>query len=365
MSDIEPLTLDPDIAIVIQRFKDEICELDILMQSVEFYEDKTRSQKCLKRHNFISKMLVMFDKANDVIKEYDEYNTLISTEDLVEVQEDIQKEMIALKDKFLSYHDVLLELLVPMKDDDDADVFIEIRAGAGGSESGLFVKDLVKMYRMYSHKVGWIYEEVSVSECEYGGGYKEIIFEVKGSNVNKYLQYEAGGHRVQRIPSTESQGRTHTSLASVVVLISQEEFQPVSVEWKDVRVETFRSTGPGGQHVNTTDSAVRLYHIPTGIVAQCQDGKSQHKNKEQAMKVLCARINAKLLSEQKTQENALRQEQKGTGDRSDRIRTYNYNQQRVTDHRLQRSWYCFDSIMEGDLGEIIHAVFRHMRSLHK
>jgi peptide chain release factor 1 len=252
-------------------------------------------------------------------------------------------------------------LLIPKDPNDKRNTVLEIRAGTGGEEAGLFAADLFKMYNKYVEGLGWKVEVLS-KHVTGVGGLKEVIALVNGKGAYSRLKYESGTHRVQRVPVTESQGRIHTSAVTVAVLPEAEEVD-VKIDAEDIRVDVFRSTGPGGQSVNTTDSAVRLTHLPTGLVVTCQDEKSQHKNKAKAMKVLRARLYERKVSEQNEKISADRKSQVGTGDRSERIRTYNFPQSRVTDHRVGLTLYKLEGILEGDLGEIIDALVTHHQAL--
>lgn len=252
----------------------------------------------------------------------------------------------------------LENLLVPPDPNDSRNTILEIRAGTGGDEAALFVGDCVRMYKMFADQRRWKYEELSSTPSDLGG-YKEYVMVLSGPNVYRSLRNEGGTHRVQRVPETEAQGRVHTSAVTIAILMEPDEDSDVVVDEKDLRVDTFRSSGAGGQHVNTTDSAVRLTHIPTGIVVACQEERSQHKNKEKAMRLLKAKI-AEVEHEKKMQDLASdRAKQVGSGDRSERIRTYNFPQNRITDHRINLTKYNLDRVMEGDLEEIINALISH------
>jgi peptide chain release factor 1 len=249
----------------------------------------------------------------------------------------------------------LQRMLLPRDPNDEKNLFLEIRAGTGGDESALFAGDLLRMYTRFAERNRWQVEIVSESPGD-AGGYKEVIARVVGSGAYSKLKFESGGHRVQRVPATETQGRIHTSAATVAVMPEAEDGSDVQINPADVRIDTFRASGAGGQHVNKTDSAVRLTHAPTGIVVECQDARSQHKNREQAWRVLAARIKDKQMREQQAKEASERKSLIGTGDRSDRIRTYNFPQGRVTDHRINLTLHKIDAIMDGDLGEIAGAL---------
>jgi peptide chain release factor 1 len=249
----------------------------------------------------------------------------------------------------------LQKMLLPRDPNDDKNLFLEIRAGTGGDESALFAGDLFRMYTRFAERNRWQVEVVSESPGE-AGGFKEVIARIVGNGAYSKLKFESGGHRVQRVPATETQGRIHTSAATVAVMPEADDASDVQINPADVRVDTFRASGAGGQHVNKTDSAVRLTHAPTGIVVECQDARSQHKNREQAWRVLAARIKDKQMREQAAKEASERKSLIGSGDRSDRIRTYNFPQGRVTDHRINLTLHKIDAIMDGDLAEISAAL---------
>jgi peptide chain release factor 1 len=249
----------------------------------------------------------------------------------------------------------LQQELLPKDPDDERNVFLEVRAGTGGDESALFAGDLFRMYSRYAERSGWKVELVSASAGEMGG-YKEVIAKVIGRGVYSRLKFESGGHRVQRVPATEAQGRIHTSAATVAIMPEADDVEDVVLNPAELRIDTFRASGAGGQHVNKTDSAVRVTHLPTGIVVECQDDRSQHKNKAQALAVLAARIKDQQLRAQQSREAATRRLLVGSGDRSERIRTYNFPQGRVTDHRINLTLYKIQQIVDGDLDELLDAL---------
>ena len=265
-----------------------------------------------------------------------------------EMAEFAAEEIKAAKETLEKAEQDLQILLLPKDPNDDKNIFLEIRAGTGGDESALFAGDLFRMYSRYAERQKWSIEFVSASESDLGG-YKEIVVRIIGQGAYSKLKFESGGHRVQRVPETESQGRVHTSACTVAVLPEEDEIGDVVIDPGDIRVDVFRASGAGGQHIQKTDSAVRITHIPTGIVVECQDERSQHKNKERAMGVLAARIKAAQVAEQQSKEASMRKSLIGSGDRSERIRTYNYPQGRVTDHRINLTLYKLDSIMDGDM----------------
>ncbi|WP_251978324.1 peptide chain release factor 1 [Salinicola avicenniae] len=248
--------------------------------------------------------------------------------------------------------ETLKRLLVPKDPDDDSNVFLEVRAGTGGDEAALFAGDLFRMYSRYAEKRGWNVEVVSASHGEQGG-YKEIIARVKGENVYASLKFESGAHRVQRVPATESQGRIHTSACTVAVMPEASAVGEVDIDTNDLRVDTFRSSGAGGQHVNTTDSAIRITHLPSGLVVECQEERSQHKNRAKAMSLLAARLKQAAVDSQRQQQADTRRSLVGSGDRSERIRTYNFPQGRLTDHRINLTLYKLGEVLGGELDEVI------------
>ncbi|KGW85276.1 peptide chain release factor 1 [Burkholderia pseudomallei] len=249
----------------------------------------------------------------------------------------------------------LQTMLLPKDPNDERNIFVEIRAGTGGDESALFAGDLLRMYLRYAERQRWQVEMMSESPSDLGG-YKEVIVRIAGYGAYSRLKFESGGHRVQRVPATETQGRIHTSACTVAVMPEADEIGEVEINPADLRIDTFRASGAGGQHINKTDSAVRVTHIPTGIVVECQDDRSQHKNKDRALKVLAARIKDKQYHEQHAKDAATRKSLIGSGDRSERIRTYNFPQGRMTDHRINLTLYKLEQIMDGDLDELIAAL---------
>ena len=274
-----------------------------------------------------------------------------------ELKELAQEERIALEETLKISKQQLLLLMLPPDPNDKKNVILEIRAGTGGDEAGIFVADLLRMYIRFAESCRWKTELLSAHEST-KGGYKEAILHIEGNEVYNRLKFESGVHRVQRIPVTEAQGRIHTSACTVAVLPEVEDVE-VDINPADLKVDTYRSSGAGGQHVNTTDSAVRITHLPTGVIAECQEERSQHKNREKAMKMLRTRIYDQLQSEQDRLQRENRKQQVGSGDRSERIRTYNYPQGRVTDHRVNLTLYRLDAVMNGDMGEILDTLGAH------
>jgi len=266
-----------------------------------------------------------------------------------------QDEIESGKLKIEQIEEDLQKLLIPKDPNDEKNIFLEIRAGAGGDESALFAGDIYRMYNRFAERMRWKIEIVSANESEVGG-YKEIIVKILGSGAFSKLKFESGGHRVQRVPDTETQGRIHTSACTVAVLPEADEIDDIDINPADIRIDTYRASGAGGQHINKTDSAVRITHLPTNIVVECQDDRSQHRNKAQAMSILAARIKAAQISEQQSKIASERKNLIGSGDRSERIRTYNFPQGRITDHRINLTLYKIDLIMDGELSELIEAL---------
>ena len=281
----------------------------------------------------------------------------MAKEDDAEMREMAQEELKEAQETIERLNDELQILLLPKDPNDDRNCFLEIRAGAGGDEAGIFAGDLFRMYSKFAEKKGWRVEVMSSNEAEHGG-YKEMIAKVSGDGAYGVLKFESGGHRVQRVPATESQGRVHTSACTVAIMAEIPEAEIPEIKAADLKIDTFRASGAGGQHVNTTDSAIRITHLPTGTVVECQDERSQHKNKAKAMSVLAARIIQAEEAKRAAEESDTRRNLLGSGDRSDRIRTYNYPQGRVSDHRINLTIYRLNEVMEGDLASLVDPVIQ-------
>ena len=293
-----------------------------------------------------------------VVEKFNEYmcaeQDLKTAEELLsdpEMKEFAQAELGDAKTRIEQLEIDLQKLLLPKDANDDKNVYLEIRAGTGGDESGLFSGDLFRMYSRYAERMGWQVEVVSSADADMGG-FKEIVAKIIGTGVYSRLKFESGAHRVQRVPATESQGRVHTSACTVAIMPEADEVAEVAINPSELRIDTFRASGAGGQHVNKTDSAIRVTHLPTGIVVECQDDRSQHKNKARALSLLATRIKDAQLREQHAKEAAERKSLVGSGDRSERIRTYNFPQGRMTDHRINLTLYKLEYIMDGDLDEL-------------
>ncbi|HCE1577207.1 TPA: peptide chain release factor 1 [Vibrio parahaemolyticus] len=299
----------------------------------------------------VTKCFQAYQQAQDDLAAAEE----MAKEDDEEMREMAQEEIKDAKEAIERLSDELQILLLPKDPNDDRNCFLEIRAGAGGDEAGIFAGDLFRMYSKYAEKRGWRIEVMSSNEAEHGG-YKEMIAKVSGDGAYGVLKFESGGHRVQRVPATESQGRVHTSACTVAVMAEIPEADLPEIKAADLKIDTFRASGAGGQHVNTTDSAIRITHLPTGTVVECQDERSQHKNKAKAMAVLAARIVQAEQERRAAEVSDTRRNLLGSGDRSDRIRTYNYPQGRVSDHRINLTIYRLNEVMEGDLQSLIDPV---------
>ena len=329
-------------------------KLSELLMDSEISSNPKKLREYSKEQSDLEETVLAFREYKTVSQEYKDAKLMLAEKLDQEMREMVKIEIDELEEKKQKIEEKLKLLLLPKDPNDKKNVIVEIRGAAGGDEAALFAGVLYRMYTRYSERKGW---KVELIDANYTGigGFKEVIFMIHGKGAYSQLKFESGAHRVQRIPTTESGGRIHTSTATVAVLPEAEEVE-VNLNEKDVRVDTFASSGPGGQSVNTTMSAVRLTHIPTGTVVSCQDEKSQIKNKEKAMKVLRARIYEKQLAEEQAKLDDARKIQVGTGDRSERIRTYNFPQSRVTDHRIGLTLHKLDYILDGDLDEIISAI---------
>jgi peptide chain release factor 1 len=335
----------------LKKIEERYFEIEQLLATPEIAVDHTRTIELSKEQKGLEDIVQKFREYTRVLKDIESDNQIIKESSDAELCEMAKEELAELEESKDRLEDELKLLLVPQDPQDEKSAVMEIRAGTGGDEAGLFVGDLFRMYFKYAERMDWKIEILS-SNSQGIGGFKEIIFLVNGDRVYGKLKYEAGVHRVQRVPVTEASGRIHTSAASVAVLPEAKEVD-VKIDPNDLRIDVFRSSGPGGQSVNTTDSAVRITHVPTGIVVSCQDEKSQHKNKAKAMKVLRARIYEKVLEEERAKVTADRRSMVSTGDRSAKIRTFNYPQNRVTDHRIGLTLYKLDEIADGNLDELI------------
>ena len=331
---------------------ERLAELDRQLEDPAVVNNMDNYRKITRESADIGPVVALYNEYQSIVKDIVAAEEMAADPEMRAFGED---EIRAGKAKLEALEVDLQKLLLPKDPNDEKNTFLEIRGGTGGDESALFAGDLFRMYTRFAERNRWQVEIISESPGEVGG-YKEVIARIVGNGVYSRLKFESGGHRVQRVPETETQGRIHTSAATVAVMPEADDAAAIAINPSEVRVDTFRASGAGGQHINKTDSAVRLTHIPTGIVVECQDGRSQHKNKEQAWRVLAARIKDKQTREQQAKEAAERKSLIGSGDRSERIRTYNFPQGRVTDHRINLTLYKIDFIMDGDLAELTGAL---------
>ena len=344
--------MKPFLRTQLERYAQRLEELDFLLSREDIMGDMQKYRTISREHADVTAVAGRYQRYLQTEADIATAREMLDDPDMAEMaQEEIAEGEAAL----LKLEDELQRLLLPKDPDDARPAYVEIRAGTGGDESALFAGDVARMYTRYAANVGWKVEIMSANESEIGG-YKEIVLRIEGDNVYGALKFESGGHRVQRVPATETQGRIHTSACTVAVMPEPDVTVAITLNPADLRIDTFRASGAGGQHINKTDSAVRVVHIPTGIVAECQDGRSQHSNKAKALQVLQARIQEKERKEREAKEAALRKGLIGSGDRSDRIRTYNFPQGRLTDHRINLTLYKLLNIMEGDLGDVIEAL---------
>ena len=343
----------------LQGVEDRFIKLEQLLSDPAVVSDRVQYQKYIKEHGEITKLVDAYRRYKKVVGDLAEAQELLGDDD-PDMKEIAQEEIGPLEAEKASMEEELKVLLIPKDPLDEKSVIVELRAGTGGDESALFAGDLFKMYTRYAESLGWSVELMDSHGSDVGG-FKEVVFQVSGKGAYSAFKYESGVHRVQRVPATETQGRIHTSAVTVAVLPEAEEVE-LKIEPNELRIDIFRSSGPGGQSVNTTDSAVRITHVPTGTTATCQDEKSQHKNKEKAMKVLRSRVLDKMIQETNAKRSAERKGQIGSGDRSERIRTYNFPQGRMTDHRIGLTIYRLEAIMEGAIGEIISSLRTHAQA---
>ncbi len=343
----------------LENLETRYLELEKALSDPAILADQREYQRLAKEHADLTPCVQTLRKHRELTARLKENRELLNDSD-PEIRQLAREDSSKLQTELNQLEDKLKQLLTPKDPNDDKNVILEIRAGTGGDEAALFASDLFRMYAKYAELMEWNVEVLS-SHATGIGGFKEVIFSVSGRRAYSRLKYESGVHRVQRVPTTESQGRIHTSAVTVAVLPEAEEVE-VEIEPNDLRIDVFRSSGPGGQSVNTTDSAVRISHLPTGLVVTCQDEKSQHKNKAKALKVLRARLLDVIQREQQEKTAEDRKSQVGTGDRSERIRTYNFPQNRVTDHRINLTLYKLDEILEGQINTVIDPLTTHFKA---
>ena len=340
----------------LDRYAERLAELDFLLSRQDIMADMAQFMKLSREHAEVAVVAGRYARYRQRLKDLQTARDMQAELPEADEMHALAGEEIAQAGQDLAALEAELQRMLLPKDPQDArNAYLEIRAGTGGDESALFAGDLLRMYTRFAQSQGWKVELLSESPSELGG-YKEVVVRIEGEGAFGQLRFESGGHRVQRVPATETQGRIHTSACTVAVLAEPDEAQAVQINPADLRIDTFRASGAGGQHINKTDSAVRITHLPTGIVAECQDDRSQHRNKAKALQVLAARIEEKERSERAAKDAALRKGLIGSGDRSDRIRTYNFPQGRLSDHRINLTLYKLPFIMEGDLRDVIDAL---------
>ncbi len=340
----------------LERYAARQGELEFLLSREDIMKDMEQFLALSREHTEVAAVAGRWARYRQRESDLAAANDLLAgSQDDPEMAAMAREEVDAASNELAQLETELQRMLLPKDPDDGRNAFMEIRAGTGGDESALFAGDLLRMYTRFCERQGWKTEIISESASELGG-FKEVVLRIAGPHVYGDLKFESGGHRVQRVPATETQGRIHTSACTVAVLAEPDESVAIQINPADLRIDTYRASGAGGQHINKTDSAVRITHIPTGIVAECQDDRSQHRNKARALQVLSARIQEKDRAERAAKDAAQRKSLIGTGDRSDRIRTYNFPQGRLTDHRINLTLYKLLTIIEGDLDDVVQAL---------
>jgi len=344
--------MKPSMLSKLDQLANRLVELDELLMTEGITANMDSYRKMTREHAELSPLVAVYRQYESALANTAEAQELLQDP---EMKDFAQEEIEAAKVRMAELEQELQKMLLPKDANDERNIFLEIRAGTGGDESALFAGDLLRMYTRFAERNRWQVEMVSESTSDLGG-YREVIVRIVGNGAYSKLKFESGGHRVQRVPATETQGRIHTSACTVAVMPEADEVEDIDINPADLRIDTYRASGAGGQHINKTDSAVRITHLPTGLVVECQDDRSQHKNKAQAMKVLAARLKDAQLREQQSKEAATRKSLIGSGDRSERIRTYNFPQGRLTDHRINLTLYKLDFIMDGDLSDLTNAL---------
>lgn len=328
-----------------------LSELESQLSQPDLFADKKRFKEVTQEHSYLSEVRDTVQKIEQIKKQQEENRALLKSETDVHFVEFVRQDLAQSEVDLEKLNKLLEDLLIPPDPNDSANIILELRAGTGGDEAALFVADCARMYKIFAEGNGWKAELLSCTPSELGG-FKEYIMSLSGHNVHRLMQYESGTHRVQRVPKTEAQGRIHTSAITVAILLEPDEETEIEVLDKDLRIDTYRSSGAGGQHVNTTDSAVRITHLPTGVVVYCQEERSQHKNKDKAMRWLKAELAEQKRKAEHDARSSDRASQVGSGDRSERIRTYNFPQNRLTDHRINLTTYDLDRVMAGGLDNV-------------
>lgn len=348
------------IRLKLDNLKDRFGELEALMSDADIISDQNKFRDLSKEYAELEDVVKSFNRYQEVTDNLEQAKEMQKDED-PEIRAMAEDEIASSNEEIETLELDLQKLLLPKDSKDSLNVFLEIRAGTGGDEAAIFSGDLFRMYSRYAEGEKWKVEVINERPGEHGG-YKEIIVRIEGKNVYERLKFESGAHRVQRVPETETQGRIHTSACTVAIMPELEEVDEIEINKNDLRIDTFRASGAGGQHVNKTDSAIRLTHLPTGIVVECQDERSQHKNKARAMSLLQAKLLDQAQTEQQQEESDTRRKLVGSGDRSEKIRTYNYPQGRVTDHRIKLTLYNLPEIMSGDLGSVIQPLINEYQA---
>ncbi len=343
--------MEEQIRKLLKRFE----KVEELLGSSDVFSDQKAYRELTQEHAHLTEIKEKWTLCEQLKKQIEENGVLLKSEKDPEFQQFIRDETASLETSLNTQRHQLENLLIPPDPRDSRNFIMELRAGTGGDEAALFVGDCVRMYKQYADKKGWSCELFACAPSELGG-FKEYIMNLSGHNAYRLLQYEAGTHRVQRVPKTETQGRVHTSAITVAVLLEPDEDEQIELDERDLKIDTYRASGAGGQHVNVTDSAVRITHIPTGTVVSCQEERSQHKNKDKAMRLLSAKIVEEKRRKADAEISKLRSTQVGSGDRSERIRTYNFSQNRVTDHRIDLTLHKLNLVMDGDLDDITEAL---------
>ncbi len=343
--------MKPSILAKLDILKDRFEELQALLSDAEIISDQNKFRTYSQEYSELEPVVAVFQHYQGVQENMEEAELMLQDSD-PDLRDMAREEIEAGKDELEALEVDLQKLLLPKDPNDERNVFLEVRAGTGGDEAAIFAGDLFRMYSRFAEKQRWKVEIISENAGEHGG-FKEIITRITGDRVYSQLKFESGAHRVQRVPATESQGRIHTSACTVAIMAEADAVGDVDINPSDLRIDTYRSSGAGGQHVNTTDSAIRITHLPTGTVVECQDERSQHKNKAKAMSLLVSRIQQAADDKAAQEQSDARRSLVGSGDRSERIRTYNYPQGRITDHRINLTLYKLNEIMEGDLGEVV------------
>jgi peptide chain release factor 1 len=346
--------MDEQIRKLLKRFE----KVEELLGNADVLADQKQYRELAQEHAYLADVKGHSELCTKLEKQIADNEQLLRTETDPEFIEVVRQELPQLQELLAAAKVRLETLLIPPDPRDSRNIILEIRAGTGGDEAAIFVGDCVRMYKQYADKSGWKYELLSCTESEMGG-FKEYVMVLSGLNVYRMMQYEAGTHRVQRVPKTEAQGRVHTSAVTIAVLLEPDEQEKIVLDERELKIDTYRASGAGGQHVNTTDSAVRITHVPTGTVVYCQEERSQHKNKDKAMRLLTAKLADVQRIKAEKEMASTRSSQVGSGDRSERIRTYNFPQNRVTDHRIDLTLYKLNLVMDGDLNEITQALVAH------